>query len=222
MKNHHNGVADKCSVDQLILFPNEYFGQDTIKFVYNASGNPTNILFPRGYGGNYAFRYDNVQRLRSFQRNTRGENGADYWHKYIYVNSTKIIDSIFKNANGDLTKDRPESYGAIEIRICELDAYGRIIKVSLDDGTVLYTFEYDNRGNRIIPGRGMTSADYTNKINIHQTNKVWMLIDYDYSINQLGWEVEKFNKYNLPEIFNEPISVFNSIFRKCAVTYNCK
>ena len=68
----------------------------------------------------------------------------------------------------------------------------------------------------------MTSAAYTDKINIHQTNKVWMLIDYNYSVNQLGWEVAKFNKNDLPEIFNDNIAVFDAIYRKCVVVYSCK
>lgn len=221
VKGHPNGVADRCRVEQLILLPNDYFGQDTVKFIYDDLGNPTNIVYPRWYGGNVAFRYDKAHRLRSYQRSTNSV-GADLWHKYNYVNSTRIIDTIFKNAHGDLTAERPDSYAGIEVRKCELDAYGRIIRVSLADGTVLYTFEYDNRGNRIIPGTGMTSAAYTDKINIHQTNKVWMLIDYNYSVNQLGWEVAKFNKNDLPEVFNDNIALFDAIYRKCVVSYSCK
>lgn len=222
IKHHPNGAADNCRVEKFMTNPFGY-SWDTAKIAYNNYGDPVSITYPGFYNTDQAFRYDKSRRLIAYQRGVQAiENGTSKWHKYDYSKPNKIIDTIFSQAHGDLTKSRPESYASFEVRVYELDAYGRIIKDIGDGGpyslgTFIYT--YDNKGNRL--QTGITSTDYSDKINIRQTHKVWMLLDHDYSMNQLKWEGTKFNSNKLPVEFDQ-VAVFNAGFSNLKVVYSCK
>lgn len=222
IKQHPGGAADNCNVKQIAFtgldFGGEFF-PDTATFKYNSYGDPIEVHFRSSqfvYRYDKVFKYDNQRRLLVYRNNAITEPGftyADFWHKYTYINATKIIDSIFLYASGDLNlSDRPGEFNSTRVSILTLDSWGRVV----NDGAT--TYSYDAQGNLVKPG-----TTYTNKTNIRQTNKVWMFIDRDYSINQPEGEAVQFNTNKLPVKFGESnydIFEFHGFFRG-VVTYKC-
>lgn len=197
-------------------------------FSYNEYNNPVLILLDISDSPepvDKAFRYDTENRLKVYLRYFRyGGRGTIFWHKYVYVNSMKVVDSVFVYASGDyLTNDRPDEYARVEVRELTLDIRGRVIKeISRieTDSPVEKTFHYDLNGNLIKPG-----VNYSNKPNIRQTNKIWQFIDRDYSVNQPLGEVESFTIHNLPYTFRDLVlsqSNVLDITPGAVVTYNCE
>lgn len=131
------------------------------------------------------------------------------WHKYTYVNSTLVTDSIWNRAGGKyLTQNIPDGgYLPRYIEEYTLDTYGRIIKVDSkcyisDSGIWVICgtehFTYDASGNLVKQG-----VTYGNKKNILQTNKVWMFLARDYSVNAPQGQALSYNSNNLPVVFNK-------------------
>jgi hypothetical protein len=56
-------------------------------------------------------------------------------------------------------------------------------------------YQYDNKGNLI---NGLT---YDDKINIRRTNKIWMFLKRDYSVNN-AFVATKYNSFGLPETYH--------------------
>jgi hypothetical protein len=249
IKQHPNGTADNCKIDKIyfkwmhFLIPDEpstyTYITDTARFTYNVKGNPTSMTFAStpvfhydAYPSDCFFRYDNQNRLVVFlehgsvnqysEYDNQFWDGALFWHKYTYVNTHLVIDSMFIYASGNSQSNTPiyPSEGQ-EIRF-ELDDYGRIIKEIRYDETIVYT--YDQSGNLVKPG-----VTYTSKKNIKQTNKVWMFIARDYSVNTPVGDASQYNSNNLPVVFNklipgilDPTVFYLQPNEKVRVSYQCK
>jgi hypothetical protein len=85
--------------------------------------------------------------------------------------------------------------------------------------TQIYQFEYDGNGNLVTPG-----VVYDNKINFHRTNKIWMFLDRDYSINN-PFAAETYNSNHLPvKLVTDKTSDFLwiSYIAETTLTYSCK
>jgi hypothetical protein len=161
---------------------------DTAIFTYNALGNPVSIIHQKDIGeDDLFFRYDHANRLTDFiiAYANAAANGGDQWHRYSYDphNTTRVIadtDYIsYETANGTIA-----SYDGIELTTFEYDAQNRISKTTelvLAPGitdTIVTAYTYDSHGNLETGG-----AVYDNKVNVHRTNKLWMFLDKDYSVN---------------------------------------
>jgi hypothetical protein len=161
---------------------------DTAVFTYNALGNPVSIIHQRNIGDdNLFFKYDHANRLTDFiiAYANAAADGGDQWHRYSYDphNTTRIIadtDYIsYETDNGMIT-----SYDGIELTTFQYDAQNRISKTTLIvlantiDDTIVTAYSYDSHGNLEAGG-----AVYDNKINVHRTNKIWMFVDNNYSVN---------------------------------------
>ncbi|HVS96838.1 MAG TPA: hypothetical protein VHE54_10140 [Puia sp.] len=171
---------------------------DTLTFNYDKWGNPTTIIRPRPSTGtpNFEFRYDANHRLTDYIGTYTNHIVAEFWHRYIY------------NAHGLITTDSMYVFPAIvngqidhsvgDARASQLtyDRLGRIIKevpaYGLYDSLV---FSYDAAGNRTDEG------PFDDKVNFHRTNKIWMFIDRDYSINN-PFIATSYNKAWLPLHFS--------------------
>jgi len=177
---------------------------DTAVFTYNALGNPVSIIHQRDIGeDNLFFKYDHANRLTDFiiAYANAAADGGDQWHRYSYDphNTTRIVadtDYIsYETENGIIT-----SYDGIELTTFAYDAKDRISKTTeivladdIDD-TVITAYTYDSRGNLVASG-----AAYDNKINIHRTNKMWMFLDRDYSVNNpVDNGTDTYDAENLP------------------------
>lgn len=177
---------------------------DTAVFTYNTLGNPVSIIHQRDIGeDNLFFKYDHANRLTDFiiAYANAAADGGDQWHRYSYDphNTTRIIadtDYIsYETDNGTIT-----SYDGIELTTFAYDAQNRISKTTeivladdIDD-TLVTAYTYDSHGNLETSG-----AVYDNKVNVHRTNKMWMFLDKDYSVNNpVDNGTYTYNQGNLP------------------------
>jgi hypothetical protein len=172
-------------------------GNDTAIFTYNALGNPVSIIHPTGFGDNLFFKYDNANRLTDFKAMYPSVDGGDEWHRYTYDphNTTRIIADTtymdFLSDNGAIT-----SYDFIKLTTFTYDTQDRISKTteSVPGDITATTYTYDSHGN--LEGSGTV---YDNKINVHRTNKIWMFLDKDYSVNnQIDNGTYTYNPNSLP------------------------
>ena len=225
IKHHPDGAADNCRITQITdtWFTETEQIYDTARFVYNNHGDPARVFRTSTYDiyiTDEAFVHDNQHRLIAFitQIPDHDLNSGIIWHTYTYIGSTKVIDTTFVYPNGDYTVNyRPTSYSSISVSTLTLDNIGRVIKEKNADGE--FVFNYDGSGNLIKPG-----VTYTNKKNIRQTSKTWMLIDRNYSINQPNGDAVQYNSNNLPVKFNDNyrVQLEQYDYFRGIVTYDCK
>lgn len=225
IKQHPNGAADNCRITQIAdtWFTEDEQVYDTARFVYNNHGDPVRVIRTSNlsyYLADQAFVYDNQHRLIAFVDDIPGHdiNVGTRWHTYTYIGNAKILDTTFIYSSGDYTVNyRPTAYSYIRVSMLMLDNMGRVIKETNNDGDFIFT--YDGSGNLIKPG-----VTYTNKKNIRQTNKTWMLIDRNYSINQPNGDAVQYNSNKLPVKFNDNYRVQLGQFDyfRGIVTYDCK
>jgi YD repeat-containing protein len=157
-------------------------GNDSTVFTYNALGNPVSIIHQTNFGDNLFFKYDKANRLTDFIAMYGGAaQGGDEWHKYTYDphNTTRVIADTtyieFQSDNGTIT-----SYEFTQLTTFKYDARNRISQTTetVEGDTTVTAYNYDSHGN--LEGSGSV---YDNKINVHRTNKLWMFLDKDYSVN---------------------------------------
>lgn len=247
VKHHPGGTVSGCRVERItysfieVAFPaGDYktFG-DTLNIAYNAAGNPvsmkyTSSRYPEidsidGFSADHIFKYDSQNRLLLFlEYVSDNQLGCINWHRYNYVNNNLVVDSIFGYGFGNYqVRDRPDGgispYWVIEYT---LDDYGRIIKArEINWGYPMMVeklFTYDASGNLVKPG-----VTYTGKTNIKQTNKVWMFLAKDFSVNAPAGEALFYNSNNLPTLFSKGVPFFAEPFLTpydalARVYYKCK
>lgn len=231
IKKYPDGAADNCRVT--LIASKEYWDEvihDTARFVYNSYGDPVRINRSvsrlDAYTSDRAFVYDNQHRLVAFIDDIQSNSGQShdlnvglFWHTYTYTGASKIIDSLFVYPSGDYTASfRPTSYDHVEVSTLTLDNWGRVVKETYPGGNE-HVYNYDTNGNLI--GSGVS---YTNKTNILQTHKTWMLINRNYSINQPEGQVKQYNGNKLPYTFIEYSQIYFAgfYFTSGTITYSCK
>ncbi len=179
---------------------------DTLTFTYNTWRNPVSVTHRMNIGDNILFKYDKWNRLTEYINIYPGGTGGDYWHKYTYdkVNTDRIIaDTAFRDfisSNGELT-----FYNDIDLTIFKYDSLGRISQTTeyVLGNTIVRLYNYDTQGNLQRPG-----SLFDNKPNIHLTNKIWMFLDRDYSINNpVDNESYTYNGNGFPITINNSASV---------------
>lgn len=187
-----------------------YFDDDnTATFTYDGLGNPLAVNNTRVSTGapNLVFKYDASHRLTEFQRPY--SNGFfEQWFKYVYDASGRIIaDTSY--LFGAITPSWPPT-GSQQRRYTTYtyDNTCRVLKTTTigiggpEDGFPpnVITYAYDASGNLIRPG-----ITYDNKVNMHRTNKIFMFIDRDFSMNN-PYTATSYNGYSLPQILPAPAS----------------
>lgn len=223
VKDHPNGTADNCRIDKIYFTENyltdidatePFLFRDTADFKYNTKGQLTSIDYVSGQKhltvdiyppNNMLFTYDDKGRLRSFYRNAAKVPGYSvvstlFINKYTYLDDNTIIDSSFVYAQVNIDQNDELVYGSNNPyynSIITLDSYNRIAKVEYPYIDSVEYYNYDSRGNLIKPG-----LTYTNKTSIFQTDKVFMFVNRDYSINTPSGYANKFNSNGLPVKFN--------------------
>ena len=206
---HPTAELPICQIRQFNILQ-QYGGPDTLKFTYNYWRDPISIL--RAYPGtgapNYFFHYDNQHRLIETigaYGQTPLESGVESWEKYFYDGNGRIIeDSLYFFP--DIVDGQPVlgQYGINSLYLFGYDAEGRINKVVLNRGgashpyTETYTYAYDGNGNLTGP------ASYDNKINFRRTNKIWMFLDRNYSLNNPAPASYSYNQVGLPTKIDWP------------------
>ncbi|HVS96837.1 MAG TPA: hypothetical protein VHE54_10135 [Puia sp.] len=167
-------------------------GTDTLTFSYDKWGNPTTVTrpVPRTGDPNFEFRYDRNHRLTDFIGIYSGATAGEFWHRYFYDQKGQITkDSLYvfpTIAGGQMT-------GFYYNRLIQLsyDHYGRIIQeINALGANDTARYVYDATGN-------LAGRTYDNKVSFHQTNRIWMFLDRDYSLNN-PFVAEHYNAAGLP------------------------
>lgn len=222
-----------CSIEKIKL---DVFGEkNELAVNYNEQEDPVSVLHTKQNvfsNVDQRFRYDKQNRLTDYITNFSGNTGVLQWHTYTYKNKNTVIDTVY-NYEGKITDDLPP-YSATDFRVWvyELDVWGRIIKsieynqTSPEPAVVNYV--YNMQGNLLKQG-----AEYDNKVNIYRTNKVWMFIAKDYSMNNAlstadeTIKIKDYNAAGLPLEYkalpaNEGIgTLMNLNYEQLQVEYNC-
>jgi hypothetical protein len=193
-------AAGKYQIKMVTVKPPFADFTDTIRFTYNEYDNPIKGIRSetRTCAPNYFFKYDRFQRMIALVAAyglTETAIGVETWTKYTYDVKGRIVkDSVW--IFPDIVNGQPFKgiHSTITVSLYEYDTKDRITKVTwLREGIEPYviTYSYNNSGNR----EGTT---YDNKINYHLTNKIWMFLAMDYSINNPLVGSYTYNKMGLP------------------------
>jgi hypothetical protein len=200
-----NLVSNSCRIKQLTLKA-EGEKDKSGTFTYNTNGDPLTYT-PNGYSNgalNYEFRYDNGGRLTDYigYNPTVIPVSCDFWVKYTYDNRNRIVqDSVYYNCNyGPALTSYAKQIGATAY---EYDSKDRITKAiykqfynNVPNGvTGYYKYDYNESGNLVTPG-----AVYDDKTSIYRTNKIWMFLGRNYSVNNLKPALS-YNSNGLPVAF---------------------
>ena len=186
-------------------------------FYYNEWGNPTRVAFDESPGTGtpfYDFFYDNNQRLVRFEEFST--------HNFTYNGEGLIVvDTIFSGyAGGDFRFEEKFFYDGQKRIIKTISKLYRAAESpdappdnNPDVGVEHVTdYVYDVDGNLVRPG-----VTYDRKTNPRRTNKVWMFIDRDYSVNNPQPGPTRYNALGLP-LNNTSLLGFQAV----EVVYNCR
>jgi hypothetical protein len=188
---------------------------------------------------NNYFVYDNKGRLTEMIENERPRpDGSWRWHKYFYGSTGQVVfDSSFIWPNNSHYMYNPETgedgwvtgpwYAyAVIVNNYSYDAYGRIKKIVSKDienrtfpsiepnqlpdytgrtVTSEYNYSYDANGNLA------NGTMYDDKLNPRTTNKIWMFLSNDYSLNNAIGTVAAFNEKGLPTKINGAYNLIKAL-----------
>lgn len=225
---------------QIIKLKGDILFNDSILISYNNKGNPVSMIRTNvGTGApNYFFRYDKKNRLTDIIGAYSDNLEFETWHHYVYTGtkSLPVTDTVYTfGIIGTGPLPATVFYG-VRYTDFSYDSYGRIIKaieveIKPNPGTKQYAYYYNAAGNlRAIATtypEGVDSVNitaYDNKINLHQTNAIWQLIDRDYSVNN-PFTAVAYNSSGLPTVIGGKESVGNfldySFTGELEVFYDC-
>ena len=178
---------------------------------YNNDGNPSAVkISPVFTASPHAtFFYDKHKRLTDhigvYGAQTDPSNLPDkitfeYWVRFIYADenpsSLPIGDTLY--VIGNYTKGGPILASSTTIESFVYDAQGRIIQVTASSNFPTRTYTYDANGNLVLP-----NVVYDTRKNPRQTNKVWMLVDKNFSKNN-PVVATQYNAEGFPTLFPAP------------------
>jgi hypothetical protein len=180
-------------------------------FTYNANNDPTSLTFEHRGGYYWKFNYDKHKRLSE----TYLYEGAEYfegsyreYRKYKYNNKGQIIsDTTYEYGEFDSIPTPQNNY--YWVTTYTYDPKGRVIKTvekhvkqtpEEPDFAITYEFSYNEDGNLVRPG-----YTYDNKLSFLRTNKIWMFLSRDYSVNN-PIPASSYNSFGLPLVFNHDLN----------------
>ena len=191
-------------------------------FTYDSYGNPLRIMNDLVSTGNpnFYFRYDKYNRLIQKIRPYSSNGLYETFNKYAYNAKNQIVRDTqyaFGHMSGDTALPDPNTYAYTEYTY---DAQNRIIHQSsrvFRNNTWVFPSEvdiaYNAAGNRL-PG------DYDDKISLNRTNKVWMFLNKDYSVNN-PFIATRYNHNNLPAFIDNGHIQLLPLEGKITIEYMC-
>lgn len=233
---HHPDKVDKlCDIKKITA--TSYGVTRTAKFSYNNWGDPVDVDIDKistGYP-EFRFLYNKNRQLTELIGAYSGDL-YESWHRYVYQNGRIVKDTLrifgeYPNYN---------NYALLRVVTYEYDNSNRIIKMT--DFQInpyafqpqIQTFTYNADGNleKVAYYKSPTDSSpsiytYTynkSKPSIFRTNKMWMFVNRDYSVNARINAVT-YNQYGLPTklsggtqfIFLDGLDIGNS-----DIEYQCK
>ena len=210
-----------CEITRIVGYEPFLPSPRVFTFEYNSKGDPTSItptLISTG-SPKHEFRYDRKGRLTDYIGPY--DNGFfEFWHVYRYDNKDRIVSDsvyIFGKYGETPSNDFPSLRRFITY---EYDAKNRIKKATtvLTTGSSVDEYDYDNDGNRMVPG-----VAYDDNPNPLRTNSIWMFLNRDYSVNN-PWSTAAYNDNGLATTLVVPHNRFfivGSLFPQF-IEYSCK
>jgi hypothetical protein len=218
-----NNVYNGCRVKQTINQQTVESAVITHNFVYNSSNNPESVSSD-GVGTanpNLIFKYDGKGRLIEYSGIY--PNGLfEFVHKYGYshnriVTDTQYVFGTYATLSGYFSKRyKYLSYDYLNRIVQDSEVY-----VFPAPSVNVINFSYDATGNLV------NGKVYDTKLNPHRTNKIWMFIDRDYSVNN-PVAANTYNSVGLPLTYTPAGPVFDLTFAyfyyygSTQIIYNCK
>lgn len=224
LENNPTAELKGCPIERIIYY--RFPDTDTITFTYNSWDDPVSGTRSRVTTGapNYEFRYDKKHRLTDFI-GWYGGDGAEYWHKYFYDNAGSnaniIADSVYAFVR--IQKGNIAQYYGAGLTVFAYDKKGRIIMDSTkwrgSSGVTVNHYSYNENGN-------LRGKQYDENLNPHRTNKIWMFLDRDYSVNN-PFVADSYNLHRLPTKINldgKPafLVLANNYLLNAQLIYGCK
>lgn len=170
-------------------------------FVYHPDGLPASLTHgsQTGTGNpNYYFFYDSKRRLREFRVGYSPTDPVEaVFSRYGYNSNNQIVQDTFFNASG-YSPEGEVLFAPRFISTITYDAKGRItgevVKESNGNSSTR-SYQYDSRGNLVVPGWSSTS--YDNKVSIFRSHPLFQFIHRNYSVNNAAVQPQ-YNSKGLP------------------------
>lgn len=225
-----------CPIMKIIL-PDQYGPTDTLTFKYNSWGDPLSVshsVGPSTGRPDYIFKYSRPGKLSEllgvYYMYGTTDDGVfmEKWHKYFYDGTGKIaLDSTYiwpYFENGVLT-----DFYSGKLTFYTYDNKDRIIKdstiwtekyLSGNNITVIVNnYAYDANGNRV-------GGSYDQKTSFLRTNKIWMFLHRDYSLNN-PFTADSYNSNGLPTSLNLSVKrgdtrFLDVYFNLAQISYGCR
>lgn len=218
-----DNTYDGCRVKQTTNQSTDESTVITHNFSYNSNNDPISVTSPQVSTGNpnLVFKYDDKCRLVEYSG--LYTNGLfEFVHKYGYTHNRITVDTQYVFGNYATLSD----YFGLRYKYIRYDHLDRVVQdsevfVLPGPMTNVINFSYDVNGNLI------NGKVYDAKLNPHRTNKVWMFVDRDYSVNN-PVAAATYNTSGLPTSFTPPGSTFDLTlgyfyyYGSTQITYECK
>jgi hypothetical protein len=202
-----DNVYDGCRIRQTINQSSPEQSVITRNFAYNSSNNPVSVTSAAVSTGNpnLLFKYDSKNRLTEFS-GIYPNGQFEFVHKYGYIHNRIVTDTQYVFG----TYATLSGYFSKRHKYLSYDGFGRIVQdsevyVFPSPLTNVIHYSYDATGNLV---NGKT---YDAKLNPHRTNKIWMFVDRDYSVNN-SVAAATYNISFLPLSYAPPGPSFDLIF----------
>jgi len=221
LQHKPNADVKQCAIIQ-ISYPTG-ISNDILQFTYNSAGDPvsgTRLLGGSTGHPDYVFKYDSKNRLVEFIGPYKGNTYSEFWHKYFYDNQGNIISDstyIFPGiANG-----YPENAFSRHLTFYTYDNKQRIIKdstVSNAGPAVVNRYSYDGNANKV-------GGSYDDGVNINRSNKIWMFLNRDYSVNN-SFKADGYNTSGFPSGVNQTsnensLTFLGNVYSVAQIIYQC-
>ncbi|HTL10004.1 MAG TPA: hypothetical protein VL307_17135 [Chitinophagaceae bacterium] len=195
-------------------------------FTYNSNNDPVSVQSAVVGTGtpNLLFRYNKKGQLIEYS-GLYSNGSFEFMHVYGYKNGRITTDTTYTLG----PYSNPSAAFSKRYSYLSYDALNRVVEDSeihlfpLTITNVLH-YNYDVNGN-LVTG---AVAGYDDKMNPHRTNKVWMLVDRNYSVNNpLG--ATSYNSVGLPLTLQAPpkfslIMILGSFYYygSMSIAYDCQ
>lgn len=220
IETHPGAEIRPCGIHQFIYQPLYSETMDTLTFTYNVLGDPVKAIRPEPRTGapNYLFRYKNG-RLSEFIGVYSNGVSTERWHRYFYDAAGRVmIDSVYIFA--DIVNGHPSNAYDSSVITFIYDSKNRITqeKNTFSGGyTYIQDYQYNADGNKV----GYT---YNQGVSFRRSNKIWMFLDRDYSVNDRTGS-GNYNSFHMPttiELGSGSIDIFlDNYFNSAQIRYLC-
>lgn len=217
---HPDAEVKSCAITKFIHRPPYSDYIDTLTIFYNILGDPIKAIRPEPVTGapNFLFRYKNG-RLSEFIGVYSNGITTESWHRYFYDADGRVaVDSVYIFADM-VNEDISNPFDSYVITFI-YDNKNRIIqeKKTFSDGSIVtQDFQYNADGN-------LVGFAYGQGISIRRSNKVWMFLDRNYSVNDRAGSGD-YNAFHMPgliELEDESFDYFfGNPFARARIHYLC-